>query len=64
MRKTKKFPKYLFVARDGEGEDEFFNTQESGRDCINDDGPTRVATYQLVEVKELSKITEGKVVKN
>lgn len=52
-KKTKAYPKTLYVAREGEGENEYLNAAET-YDGMVDIGSTRkVAVYQLVETKIL-----------
>jgi hypothetical protein len=48
------FPKALFVRADG---DDFiaYATQTA---AVEDDGPTEVARYELVEVKQLEKVVQ------
>jgi hypothetical protein len=60
MTKTA-FPKEIYVSwgEDDPGrEDRFLNAAETEYAAINDDGPSSVATYQLVEVRNLDKIVK------
>lgn len=50
-----KFPEHIFVSHSEDGDSTWLNAQDTAIDAIDDDGPTRVATYKLVEVSELSK---------
>ena len=59
--KGKKFPAAIFVSRTNGGTDEeYLDAHEDAAECVEDDGPTRVATYKLVEVLELSKYVVSK----
>ena len=60
----KKFPEHVFVAVREPGENEYLECSKQASDAIEDDGPTRVATYKLVEVNELSKRSVSKAVRN
>jgi hypothetical protein len=60
----RKFPEFVFVAVREPGEEEWLNCEVDAADAIEDDGPTRVATYQLVEVNKLSKRVVSAKAKN
>lgn len=51
----KKFPKWLFISEQGDGKEKWLSASRNQVDAIEDDGPTQVATYQLVKVNKLSK---------
>jgi len=55
----KKFPKVLYVHEEGEDEDAFFVANRDLMDAIEDDGPTDVATYELVKTAWLKKTVCG-----
>jgi len=59
-----KFPKWLFVNQQVENDGtKYFVNYEDQADAVDGDGPTQVATYQLVKVHKLSKrvqFEEGK----
>jgi hypothetical protein len=51
-----KFPKWLFVSKRDDDGTEWFNADEEQMAVIEDDGPTLVASYQLVKVNKLQKL--------
>lgn len=51
----KKLPQFVFVAVREPGEEEFLACETNAQDAIEDDGPTLVGTYKLVEVNRLTK---------
>lgn len=58
------FPKVVFVSLREPGDGEFFVCENRKMDAIEDDGPTKVATYQLVEVHTLEKSLVSKKSRN
>lgn len=60
---NRKFPEHIFVAHGEDGDSTWLNANEEAINAIDDDGPTRIATYRLVEVNELSKRVVSKPVK-
>ena len=48
MATMKKFPKMLYVTREGERDGEYFNAEE---DASGAENGVKVAVYQLVEIK-------------
>lgn len=59
----RKFPEFVFVAVKEPGENEWLECSQAAMDAVEDDGPTKVATYQLVEVNELKKRVVSKGVR-
>ena len=58
-----KFPEHVFVSRRKDNDGSTFLTADADfRREIEDDGPTEVATYKLVEVNMLSKRVVSKPV--
>jgi hypothetical protein len=53
--KARKFPKSLYVTVNEDKNDLWYLAREKASDVIEDDGPTRVACYKLVDVQELTK---------
>jgi len=51
----KKLPEFVFVTWHDEGDDEWLSASAKSNDAIEDDGPTIVGTYQLVETNKLTK---------
>lgn len=56
-----KLPKTVYVAwREEDDDDRFLIAYEEPADCVDEDGPTVVGTYQYVEKKKLKRtITEA-----
>lgn len=54
-KKFKQFPGFLFIAEHGEPQERWLSANKEAIDCLEDNGPELVATYQLVEVNKLSK---------
>ena len=52
---SKKFPKWLFVSEQGDNGEKWLSANPNQVDAIKGDGPTHVATYQLVKVNKLEK---------
>jgi hypothetical protein len=52
---SKPLPKTLYVSRVTEGDEEWLSTSVKLADAIDEDGPTMVGTYTLVEVTLLKK---------
>ncbi len=61
---SKKFPQRIFVSwkDDSDGTAWLSADAQAARE-IEDDGPSRVATYKLVEINELSKRVVSKPVR-
>lgn len=58
MAKLKKLPPVVYVAaRDNAGDDDdpWLECQMTPQDVVDDDGPTIVGTYKLVEVNSVTK---------
>ena len=51
----KKLAKMLFISVQGEGEDQYLQATDKEVDAIEDDGPTVVGIYKLVEKRTLVK---------
>ena len=60
----KQFPKFIYVRVEEPGQNEWLNAELTALEAIGDNGPTKVATYQLVDVNELSKRAVSKAVRN
>lgn len=60
----RKLPEFVFVSIREPGEDEFLDCRLKGIDAVEDDGPTLVGTYKLVETNELAKRVTSKSVRN
>jgi hypothetical protein len=50
-----KLPKEVYVAIRGDDESTWLECARTPEDAIQDDGPTEIGTYRLVEVNELRK---------
>lgn len=50
-----KFVDHIFVAYHDDGDDKWYNANQDANAVVEEDGPTRVATYKLVEVNSLAK---------
>ena len=55
-----KLPKTIYVRWDGVGSEQYLTASTSKQDAIEDDGPSRVGTYQLVEEHILTKTVQEK----
>jgi len=56
MAKNKKFPEFIFIARQAARDlSTWLAAKEKPEQAIEYDGPTSVATYKLVETNRLSK---------
>lgn len=54
-----KFPNWLFVREEEERDGtKYLLNYNNQPDAVNGDGPTKVATYQLVKVKTLTKVVQ------
>jgi hypothetical protein len=56
---AKKLPKTIYVAWRGES-DPFLGADTTQKGALEDDGPTIVGTYQLIEQHEVRKVIEAK----
>lgn len=53
-----KFPTLIFVRKDKDGDVEYLLAFEEQAEAIDEDGPTAVATYKLVEENKLEKVAQ------
>ena len=55
MKKMKVLPKSLFVREGKDGDETYYLAYTFPQDAIEDDGPTLVGTYELVEEQRFVK---------
>lgn len=55
-----KLAKVLYVAVNSDGDDQYLQAAETVERCIEDDGPTVIGTYKLIEKAKYEKVTTKK----